>query len=353
MRRDKQPKVGVALVSLPKMSASPFGELATRVMIAVGLIVLSALIVYLDRDSYIDNTARDGISFIDALYYATVTVTTTGYGDITPITPHARLINALVITPLRIGFLVILVGTTIEVLANEGRRRMSDAKWRKTMRNHTVVIGYGTKGRSAVMTMERQGVERSKIVVLDTNREAIDAANREGIAAFEGDATRRDLLRQAEITKAIDVIITLDRDDTAILTTLTVRQLNPTARIIVSVREQDNAPLVRQSGATSVVTSSDAVGRLMGLSAVGPHLGNAIQDLLSAGEGLEVKQRLAQPAEVGQNPASLPGERVIGVVRNDTLRRFYDSTVARIEVGDELIVVRRSQAKPDQDRRAD
>ena len=340
-----------ALVSLPRLTDSPFRELGRRVLVALMLILVSALIVWLDRDSYVDSTAGDGVSFIDAVYYSTVTITTTGYGDITPVAPHARLVNALVVTPLRIAFLMLLVGTTIEVLANEGRRRMADSKWRNKMRNHTVVIGYGTKGRSAVKTLRRNGVPAGKIVVIDSKSDSIADANSDGVAAFEGDATRRDLLHRAEIAKAREVIITLDRDDTAILTTLTVRQLNPNAGIVVSVREHQNVPLVRQSGASSVVTSSDAVGRLMGLSAVGPHIGEVIQDLLTAGEGLEVYQRLAEPREAGQNPAATPGERVLAVVRNGTLRRFYDPTVARIELGDELIIVRRSTPKTEPEQR--
>ncbi|MDF9457834.1 potassium channel family protein, partial [Bacillus cereus] len=179
-----------------------------------------------DRDSYVDSTAGDGVSLIDAFYYSTVTVTTTGYGDITPVAPHARLINALIITPLRITFLVLLVGTTLEMLANEGRRGLLDSAWRKRMRNHTVVIGYGTKGRSAVNTLRNHDVPVEKIVVIDSRPSAVAEANRSGLAAFEGDATRRDLLRRAEISKAREVVITLNRDDSAILTTLTVRQLN-------------------------------------------------------------------------------------------------------------------------------
>lgn len=332
----------LVLVSLPRVASSPFKELARRGLIALALLLLSTVIVWLDGDAYMDNVARDGVSFIDALYYSTVTVTTTGYGDITPVAPHARLINAIVITPLRIAFLVLLVGTTIEVLANEGSRAIRDSRWRRRMRNHIVVIGYGTKGRSAVNTLRRQGEAAEKIVVIDGKETAIADANFDGLAAFLGDATRRDLLRRAEVPKAREIVVCLDRDDAAILTTLTVRQLNPTANVVVAVREHQNVPLVKQSGATSVVTSSETVGRLVGLSAIGPDLGAIIQDMLTGGEGLEVHQRLAEPSEVGQSPSAVMGERVIGIVRNDTLRRFYDSTVARIETGDQLIVVRRA-----------
>lgn len=340
-----------SMVSLPRRDLHPLRELAKRFILACVLLSVSTITVWLDRDAYVDNVRNDGVSFIDALYYSTVTMTTTGYGDITPLAPHARLLNAILITPMRIGFLVVLVGTTIAVLANQGNRIIRDLQWRRAMRNHVVVIGYGTKGRSAVNTLRRHGEKDARIVVIDNNDVAVNEANLDGLAAFLGDATQRELLRRAEISKARKIIICLSRDDSAILTTLTVRQLNPSAAIVVSVREQENVPLLRQSGATSVVTSSDTVGRLMGLSAVGPELGSIIQDLLTAGTGLEVSQRQAAAHEVGQTPSSLHNERVIGIIRGGTLRRFYDSTASRIETGDQLIVVRRAErAETDLDR---
>ncbi len=333
---------GSGLVSLPNRGTTASRELMLRALIGVGLLAITTLLVWFDRDSYSDNTNGDGVNFIDALYYATVTVTTTGYGDITPVSAHARVINALIITPLRIVFLVLLVGTTLEVLATEGRRALIDAHWRKRMRNHIVVVGYGTKGRTAVSTLARNGRDISKVVVIDARPTAIADANLDGVAAIEGDATRRELLRRAEIAKAREVIITLDRDDSAILVTLTVRQLNPRAHVVVAVREDQNVSLLRQSGADSVVTSSDMVGRLLGMSAVSPNIGTTLEDLLTSGDGLEISERQVTPDEVGKNPSEITEERVIAVVRNKTLRRYFDPTVARLEPGDELVVVRRS-----------
>ncbi|WP_344801417.1 potassium channel family protein [Microlunatus ginsengisoli] len=328
-----------ALVSLPDRRSTPARELGKRILIALGILAITVAIVFIDRDSYTDSS--DGVvSFVDSIYYSTVTITTTGYGDITPVTPHARLINSIIVAPLRVIFLVLLVGTTLQVLANEGRRIFRDNRWRKHMRNHVVVIGYGTKGRSAVGTLVDNGANPAQVVIIDNRPASITEANIKGYAAIEGDGTRREILRRAEIIKAREVVITLDRDDSAILVTLTVRQLNPSAHVVVAVREDDNAPLLRQSGANAVITSSEAVGRLLGLSAVSPNLGVVIEDLLSSKEGLEVGERQVTRDEVGKSSDEVRGERVVAVVRNKTLRRFYDPTVATLETGDQVVVVR-------------
>ncbi len=333
---------GQAQVRLPVRYSSATRQLLVRLAMAMGLLLLLTLIVYLDRAAYSDNVNGDGVGLIDALYYATVTMTTTGYGDITPVAPHARFMNTVVVTPIRIAFLVLLVGTTVEVLANEGRRALMDSRWRKKMRNHTVVIGYGTTGQSATSTLLRGDVQPDRVLVIDADAQAVAAANRHGLAAFEGDATSRELLYRAEVPKAREVIITVGRDDTAILATLTVRQLNRGAHVVVVVRDALNQPLIRQSGADSVVTSSDAVGRLMGLSSLSPQLGEVIEDLLSAGEGLEVAQRYVTGEEVGQSPRDLVGDKVLAVIRNRTVRRYYETGIGTLQTGDQVVVVRQA-----------
>ena len=64
--------------------------------------------------------------------------------------------------------------------------------------------------------------------------------------------------------------MTCNRDDTATLATLTVRELNSTVPISAAVREAENARLLSQSGATTVILSSEAAGRLIGLSTQAP-----------------------------------------------------------------------------------
>ncbi len=327
----------IALVSLPAWKLSPAHQLIFRLGLALFLVTSVVLIVYFDRDAYTDS--YDGtVTLVDAIYYATVTITTTGYGDITPVAPHSRVINAVVVTPLRVTFLVLLVGTTLEVLASQGRQVIQDRRWRRRLRDHTVVIGYGTAGKSAVRTLMKSDPGRSEVVVVDIAPSAVADANGDGYAAVVGDGSRREVLRRAEISRASHVIVALDRDDSAVLAVLTTRQLNRQAHLVVSVREDINASLMRPAGADAVITSSEAVGRLLGLSAVSPDLGVAIHELISLREGLDLHERPVSADEVGRRFDEF-ATPVVAVVRGNALRRFYDPAVSSVLDGDRVIVV--------------
>ncbi len=338
-------------VALPDRARSPWWELGRRLLAALAILVGTVLLVYFDRDGYRDGgdaTLADPngtVSLIDAIYYTTVTLSTTGYGDIAPLTDGARLVNAFVVTPARIAFLVLLIGTTLEVLAQRGRELFRIARWRKHMGHHVVIVGYGTKGRSAAETLVNNGLDREQIVVVDPSSVALADAHADQLAVVNGDATRREVLRRAGVADADQVIITTGRDDSNVLAALTVRQLNPDVWIVASVSEQENAPLMRQSGADSVITSSDAVGRLLGLSTLSPTLGSVMEDLLTKGEGLEVAERDLLVGEVGLQPQSLP-DQVIAVVRDEKVYRYFDPVVTLLARGDRLVVVRPAKELP-------
>ena len=95
LRRDGRNRTWThdALVSLPARTRSPAVELLRRGLLAMLFLAIVVALVWFDRGSYTDN--YDGrVTLIDAIYYATVTISTAGYGDITPVAQHARIINA-------------------------------------------------------------------------------------------------------------------------------------------------------------------------------------------------------------------------------------------------------------------
>ena len=325
-------------VQLAHVEASPTRQVSQRLIFAVLVFVTTVALVYFDRDGYRD-IDDNGVTLLDAAYYATVTLSTTGYGDITPVTDGARIINFLVITPLRVLFLIVLIGTTLEALTARTREEFRIRRWRSHLRQHVLVCGYGTKGRSAIKSLEANGVPADQIVVVDPDARAIEEANSVGLHGIVGDAGRTDVLRRAHVERARAVIVAANRDDSAVLITLTVRQLNPSVPITTSVREEENANLLRQSGADIVITTSATAGRLLGLSTNSPRVVAVVEDLVTGGQGLDLHQRTATSSEVGLGPRQLR-DIVLSVTRGGRTLRFDDPLIGTLQPEDVLVVVR-------------
>lgn len=332
-------------VMLPRRVVDgPARQVAKRLMMALMVLAATVLIVWVDRSGYHD--AADGkVGLLDAVYYATVTLSTTGYGDITPYADGARLTNVVLVTPLRVLFLIILVGTTLEVLTERTREDFRLKRWRTNLRDHTVVVGFGTKGRSAIQTLCATGLSKEQIVIVDPASKVIEIANAEGFTGVLGDATRSDVLLRAELQKARQIIIATQRDDTAVLVALTARQLNRGAKIVAAVREEENAPLLRQSGADAVITSASAAGRLLGLSVLSPSAGTVMEDLIQQGSGLDLVERPVIKAEVGMNVRETD-DLVVSVLRGHRLLGYDDPAASPLQLTDRLITIVRVTNEP-------
>jgi voltage-gated potassium channel len=331
------------MIHLPMVRQGPLRALGIRLALAIGLVLATVTVIYLDRDGYRDIN-DDGLTLLDCFYYAVVSLSTTGYGDITPSTPDARLANILLITPARVLFLIILVGTTLEVLTDQYRNTLRVSRWRRKLKDHVIVCGYGTKGRAAVGALLETGYDKSRIIIVENREVALRQAAANGLVAIEGNATRSSVLMEADVKNCKSVIIATDSDEASVLITLTVRQLTAgQVRIIAAVREQENAALLKQSGAHHVIVSSSTAGRLLGLTTTAPPLIDVVEDLLTPGQGMALAMRSAERGEVGQNPRTLQ-TLVVALIRRGKVLPLGGEQVVTIETGDMLVYIRSDES---------
>ncbi len=185
------------------------------------------------------------------------------------------------------------------------------------------------------------------IAVVAQDRAAVDAATRDGFVGIVGDGRREEVLHDASIERASRIVVATDEDDTSILVTLTARRLSPDATIVAAVRESQNADILRQSGANTVIPTAESAGRLMGLSLLSSTAGELMEDLLDSGRGLEVVEREITREELGLSPTDLDahGQIVLAVIRNGTSHRFDTDAISRLESGDRLVVIRHNPAE--------
>lgn len=308
-----------------------------RVGLATVLLLIVTLITFFGREGYIDNEHPDQLlSFIDALYYSTVTITTTGYGDIVPYTETARLVTTVIVTPIRIVFIVLLVGTTLQVLAEQSSFNFRLRRWQRNLRDHVVVCGYGVKGQSALEYIRSHSPDIDAVVI-DEDDSALEEANRLEITGISGKAYDRQILEAAGVRTAKIVIVALSSDEQAILTVLRVRELNKKAKIVSSCKEEANFQLLYSSGASQVIVSSSSAGRILGMAAETPEAARVINDLLTFGDGLDINERVVQadgePIERDRH------ETAVAVIRNQKLHRPGDDECQILKTGDQVIYI--------------
>ncbi|MEL7208202.1 MAG: potassium channel family protein [Actinomycetota bacterium] len=328
----------LSTVQMPRPDVAPLAAILRRVALAAGLVVFVAMVVFIGRDGYID-VNDDPISFLDAVYYASVTVTTTGYGDISATSDGARLATILFITPARILFLILVVSTTVEVLTEQSRLLRAKQRWRQHVKDHTVICGFGATGRAAARDLITRGMSPSTIVAVDLLPEAVEAATRAGFVGVVGDATATVTLEQAGVREAAAIVVAPNRDDTAVLITLTVREMNPTAHITAGGRDQENLHLLRQGGADEVIDATAAIGRMLGLGTVNPAAVRVFDDLLDAGDGLEIVELEAETSGADAVPA---GATLVAIVRDDRRLPQERCVAAEVVNGDTIVVLRES-----------
>lgn len=320
-------------------------SLLWRIGLVLTLIGVALAGHWLDRAGLRDNI--DGhISFADVLYFTMITITTVGYGDIVPVTEHARLFDTFVVTPIRLFVWLIFLGTAYDFLL----RRVWDG-WRmkviqQRLSDHTIVTGFGTSGGEAVAELMRRGADPATIVVIDERAAAIELAERLGVNVMQGDASRNATLEAVQIARAKAVIVSAGRDDTSILILLTARRLAPGVPLSVVIRSEDNEPLARQAGATTVINPASFAGLLLAGSTYGEHLADYIADLAAHGGRVALHERDAAQGEIGKPLAALTTGLGVRIHRDGRAIGFWEEGAQRLVAGDRIVEIVPAERMP-------
>ena len=302
-----------------------WADLGIRTALALGLVFFVVLIHWFDRDGLVDNYDQE-ISFLDVVYFTMISITTTGFGDIAPVSDKARLVEAVIVTPIRIAVLFIFVGAAYDFVIRRSWEKWRMARIQERLTNHIVVLGFGVSGSEAVHELIERGTDPHCIVVLDASAERLAEAEALGCNVMEGDATRDENLVAMRVDTARTVLVSAGRDDSSILIVLTVRHLAPKVPISVVVRAADNELLARQAGADNVINPVRFTGLLLAGSAQGSHVADYMVDLASVGGQVQLVERPVRPDEVGRSIEQLAtGGRGLRIYRGEEAIGYWEA----------------------------
>ncbi|WP_373488299.1 TrkA family potassium uptake protein [Blastomonas sp.] len=315
-----------------------WADVGLRLGLAFALIALVILIHWLDRDGLVDHY-DDHVSFLDVVYFTMVSVTTTGFGDIAPVSDSARLIESVVVTPVRVAVIFIFVGTAYSFVLKRSWEKYQMRRIQQKLSEHFVVLGFGTSGSEAVRELIARGTDPAKIVVIDQSEASLARAEQMGCNVLNADASRDETLQDVHIGSACGAIVSAGRDDTSILIVLTIRHLAPNLPISVVVRAADNELLARQAGASTVINPVSFAGLLLAGSCHGPHISSYMTDLASADGRVMLIERKVKPDEVGKPLSALKGMVGLRIYRDGEPYGFWDPESAALQAEDLIVAI--------------
>jgi len=220
------------------------------------VIFFSATILYVYEGNGLNTKIH---SFLDALYWAFITVSTIGYGDITPVSDAGKSVTlVLIITGYTIiAFFTSIVTSSISEkldVIKEDNALSNTAK----LKNYILVCGYGNVGEVLVNNLKKNYYE---VLIIEKNVERIKIAESKKLNVIKDDATNIDLLRKVGINKNVKAVIALSDNDTVNLSIiLAVRSLNKEINIIARCNRFKTKEKLKIAGATEVIDINETVG---------------------------------------------------------------------------------------------
>jgi voltage-gated potassium channel len=330
------PKIEPALKR--KSRLNPWLHVGIRLAVLLALLVFIISVHWIERGAFKDS--YDGkISFSDIIYFTMISATTTGYGDIVPVTDRARLFDALVVTPIRIFFILILAGTAYTFVIKRTWNRWLMKIIQKNLRNHIVIAGYGVSNSKTLEELLARGVDPRRIVVIDPRQEAVDKAMECGVAVLLGDASRDEILLAAHIERACALLVSAGRDDSAILIVLTARKRAPDLKISVTIRMAENEDIAHQAGADTVVNPVSFAGLLLASSLDGPNRADYLNDLATSEGRVMLREREVEQHEVGKSADEICTGQAVRLIRDNKPHGPHDAAFGRLIPGDRVLEI--------------
>jgi voltage-gated potassium channel len=191
-------------------------------------------------------------SFYDSFYWAVVTITTVGYGDISPQTPQGRFATMLLIVS---GLGIIAFTTSIVTTAMTEKLELAKENslfnQASRFKDFVLICGFGRMGMG--FADELKSVNE-KLIIIDQDKEAINRAVEKDILALRGDASEIDILRSLNITKNAKYVVAMtDNDALNLSIILSVKSLDQDLDVIARANSFASIKKFKIAGAKRVV----------------------------------------------------------------------------------------------------
>lgn len=266
------------------------------------------------------------LSFVSAIWWSIVTLTTVGYGDISPSTAGGRII-AVVIMFFGIGVLGMLSASLAAILISK-KMRENSGMCRTELTDHIILCEWNhrTKAILAELRLDSQTSDSAIVLIADVSEKPVD----DGQLFFVKGQVNEETLLKANLPQARTIVVlgddTLDatsRDAKVVLTTLTIESMASEVYSVVELVDKANEQHCRRAHADEIIVGSELSSHLVATATLDHGISRIVSELLSSNYGNEL---YAVPV-----PETLVDHQFIDVLL--TMKKEQQSTVLGIQKG--------------------
>lgn len=235
-------------------------EFFTLMMFTSIVVFISSVLIYVMEANNPDSPIN---TLYDAFYWAVVTISTVGFGDITPITDAGRFVAMIII----VAGVAVLAFTT-SIIVSAFTEKLDEIKERKTvddvskLKRFYLICGFEDVAQQVASRLRRDGYD---IIVMDQDPEHIKRAKEHGHIVLPYDPGALDSYKRLRIDldKQVKAVLCLLEDDVLnVYTALTIRSMNKEVRILSTLVHEDNRKKILMAGADEVVYTQELVGMI-------------------------------------------------------------------------------------------
>lgn len=196
-----------------------------------------------------------------ALYFAVVTMSTVGYGDIVPKTTDARLFVVSIILLGITVFATSISAVIVPVVTGRMQRLMKGESKHMVRKNHYIIVGNTPLARNTCRQLLARHLPVTMIVM-----SPIDSAEFSGVDVIIGDPSDTEVLQRAGVMDAAAVLALRDDDSENAFTVLAVKELSGDIRTVAAVNHSKNMTRVRNVQPDMVIAPQVMGGELLAMA---------------------------------------------------------------------------------------
>ncbi len=258
--------------------------------VTTGIIFFGAVGLYL-LDGYYRGKGTAGI--LDTLWWALVTITTVGYGDVVPHSTLGRIVGLILM--LSGVVLVSLFTATIASIFVERKIKEGEGLESLKEKNQIVICGWNQNGEKVIEGMLIHDKNSSYPIVLvnELDKDAVDSIQykyrERDIHFIRGNFVKEDVLARANIIRAKAVIMLADishghslekADERTIFGAMAIKSMAPKVRICAELINQENKEYLLRANVDEIVIRGESNGSLLASASIEPGFLSMIKSLI-------------------------------------------------------------------------